>query len=67
MSTSQTPSTNPLESRATQAERCCGGPAAAGTTACCARDAEVKSRGGSGCGCSPDPAARSLKTTACCG
>ena len=31
---------------------CCGGPAPAGADACCARDAEVKSAGGAGCGCS---------------
>jgi hypothetical protein len=30
---------------------CCGGPAPTGTDACCARDAEVKSTGGAGCGC----------------
>ena len=30
---------------------CCGGPAPAGTDACCAQDATVKSTGGTGCGC----------------
>ncbi len=34
------------------ASGCCGGPAPAGSNACCALDAEVKSSGGSGCGCS---------------
>ena len=48
---------------------CCGGPAPAGTDGCCARDAEVKSAGGSGCGCgsAPAPAAPAVKTTGCCG
>jgi hypothetical protein len=32
---------------------CCGGAAPAGADACCALDAEVKSAGGSGCGCAP--------------
>jgi hypothetical protein len=31
---------------------CCGGPAPPGTDACCAKDADVKSAGGTGCGCS---------------
>jgi hypothetical protein len=30
---------------------CCGGPAPAESQACCALDAEVKSTGGTGCGC----------------
>lgn len=43
---------------------CCGGPAPAGTNACCAQDAEVKSAGGEGCGCgSVAPAG---KNTGCC-
>ena len=33
---------------------CCGGPAPAHSTACCARDADVKSGGGAGCGCAGD-------------
>jgi hypothetical protein len=32
---------------------CCGGAAPDGADACCALDAEVKSAGGSGCGCAP--------------
>ena len=35
----------------TAATGCCGGPAPAGTSACCAEDAAVKVAGGSGCGC----------------
>jgi hypothetical protein len=48
---------------------CCGGPAPTGTDACCARDAEVKSTGGAGCGCSSTPAtaAPAAKKTGCCG
>jgi len=46
---------------------CCGGPAPTGTDACCARDAEVKSTGGSGCGCGSTPAAPVAKKTGCCG
>ncbi|MFO0612108.1 MAG: hypothetical protein U0414_05960 [Polyangiaceae bacterium] len=37
----------------TKREGCCGGAAPTGTDACCARDAEVKSAGGTGCGCAP--------------
>ena len=36
---------------ATQPSACCGGPARGGADACCARDAEAKSAGASGCGC----------------
>jgi hypothetical protein len=46
---------------------CCGGPAPEGADACCARDAEVKSTGGAGCGCGSTPAAPTPKKTGCCG
>jgi hypothetical protein len=48
---------------------CCGGPAPTGIEACCARDAEVKSTGGTGCGCGsvPKSAAPAPKKTGCCG
>jgi hypothetical protein len=36
---------------ATVAAGCCGGPAPATSTACCALDAEVKAAGQAGCGC----------------
>jgi hypothetical protein len=36
---------------APQKTGCCGGDAPAGTDACCALDADVKSAGGNGCGC----------------
>jgi hypothetical protein len=51
---------------ASPANACCGGPAPQATNACCARDAEVKSAGGSGCGCGSAPAAPAKKT-GCCG
>ena len=44
---------------------CCGGPAPAGTSACCAKDAAVKSTGGTGCGCGPAPQ-REATARACC-
>ena len=47
---------------------CCGGPAPAGAEGCCARDAEVKSAGGAGCGCGSAalPQAPAAKRTGCC-
>ena len=45
MSNNQT-TTSSGESRKTQPTSCCGGPAPAGVSACCAQDAAVKSRGG---------------------
>jgi hypothetical protein len=47
-----TPETRPEPPKA---EGCCGGPAPADTSACCALDAEVKSTGGTGCGCATEP------------
>jgi hypothetical protein len=46
---------------------CCGGPARAGTSACCALDAEVKSAGGAGCGCGSAIASPVAKKSTCCG
>jgi hypothetical protein len=47
---------------------CCGGPAPTGTDACCARDADVKSAGGAGCGCgSARTAPATSKKAECCG
>ena len=45
---------------------CCGGAAPAGTDACCARDAEILSTGGPGCGCKSSLAEAGPKATACC-
>lgn len=41
---------------------CCGGPAPAGSDACCDDDATAKAAGAAGCGCPPPAAAKS-----CCG
>jgi hypothetical protein len=47
---------------------CCGGPAPDGVSACCARDAEVKATGGSGCGCGAKPStAPKAARSSCCG
>jgi hypothetical protein len=53
MDTGNRPKANAENSRTHtgSASGCCGGPAPAGTDACCVRDAAVKSSGGSGCGC----------------
>lgn len=48
---------------------CCGGPAPTGASACCARDAEVKSAGGAGCGCNAAlsaPSEAAPPRTGCC-
>jgi len=45
---------------------CCGGPAPAGTDACCVQDAAVKSNGGAGCGCGAPPRREGPKTSLCC-
>jgi RNA polymerase sigma-70 factor (ECF subfamily) len=59
--------TAPKEAAATG---CCGGPAPAGASACCALDAEVKATGGSGCGCaaktSAQTPAQSTARKGCC-
>ena len=49
------------------ASGCCGGPAPAGTSACCAHDAAVKSTGGTGCGCSAPPRRDAPAKSSCCG
>ena len=48
------------------ASGCCGGPAPAGTDACCVHDAAVKSSGGSGCGCGSAPRRDAPTKVACC-
>ena len=45
---------------------CCGGPAPAVPSACCAKDAAVKSTGGTGCGCGSVPNAAAAPTGRCC-
>lgn len=49
------------------AQGCCGGPAKADASACCADDETAKLDGKVGCGCGPEIAAQSTKGTACCG
>jgi hypothetical protein len=46
---------------------CCGGPAPAGTHACCVQDAAAKSAGEDGCGCTSPAAAPQTAATPCCG
>ena len=50
-----------------EGEGCCGGPARADATACCAADEAAKSEGKSGCGCGPDADAVPRKASVCCG
>ena len=45
---------------------CCGGPAPAGTNACCAKDAAAKSTGGTGCGCGSSPRRDAPMKRTCC-
>jgi hypothetical protein len=45
---------------------CCGGAAPQGANACCALDAEIKSTGGSGCGCAPRKANGARQKGGCC-
>lgn len=56
-----------IDAPASTQAACCGGPAPAGTDACCVHDAEVKTAGGAGCGCGSTHAAPVGKKTACCG
>lgn len=51
------------------AGRCCGGPAPAGVSACCARDADAKAAGEAGCGCASGRAAApstASRPASCC-
>ena len=52
---SKTESTN-TKTTEDSASGCCGGPAPAGTDACCIKDAAAKEAGASGCGCGPKAA-----------
>jgi thioredoxin reductase len=50
-----------------QAGSCCGGPAPAGSVACCVQDAEAKATGQAGCGCgSVDAGDATPAPAACC-
>jgi hypothetical protein len=58
---SKSETTNPQTTD--EAAGCCGGPAPAGTEACCVKDAAAKAAGESGCGCGPKVATRK---SGCC-
>lgn len=45
---------------------CCGGAAPEGAEACCALDADIKSTGGSGCGCGARTASSAKQKGGCC-
>ncbi|MBI5258071.1 MAG: NAD(P)-binding domain-containing protein [Burkholderiales bacterium] len=49
----------PRTDRSPAAAACCGGPAPARSTACCAKDHQAQAAGQGGCGCGSGPAARS--------
>ena len=55
MNTSERFKADEKNSRKDSASGCCGGPAPAGTSACCGEDAAIKSTGGRGCGCGSAP------------
>jgi RNA polymerase sigma-70 factor (ECF subfamily) len=62
--TSEAKTTETNTTHESASTRCCGGPAPKESSACCALDAEVKSTGGSGCGCGPKRASATKK--GCC-
>jgi hypothetical protein len=66
MNTNQT-TTSSDKSGSTQATGCCGGPAPAGVSACCAQDAASKSAGGSGCECGTGGQPEAPAKAPCCG
>jgi hypothetical protein len=45
---------------------CCGGPAPAGSAACCVQNADAKAQGKSGCGCGDPVPAPVSKAKSCC-
>jgi RNA polymerase sigma-70 factor (ECF subfamily) len=51
--THQTSNTNATNTETKDGAACCGGPAPAGTEACCVKDADAKAAGETGCGCGP--------------
>lgn len=63
--TRQTSNNESINTRTTEESTtgCCGGPAPAGTDACCVQDAAAKAAGESGCGCGPKVATRK---SGCC-
>ena len=72
MNTNSTETTNHVTARRSSGQEaatdaCCGGPAPAGTNACCVLDAEAKTAGDVGCGCGSASATRASKKSTCCG
>jgi hypothetical protein len=55
-----------LDQEVVAAEGCCGGPAPTGVDACCVADADAKSAGDDGCGCSTAPAEPAKKNASSC-
>jgi hypothetical protein len=49
------------------ADTCCGGPAKADVSACCAADETAKAEGKAGCDSSTTPGPKAKKASACCG
>lgn len=64
--TRTTDATNVREHK-TELTGCCGGPAPAGTSVCCAEDAAAKVSGGSGCDCGAPTVEPTRPKTSCCG
>jgi hypothetical protein len=58
------------DSDAAQGQRaktgCCGGAPPPGADACCVLDADIKSSGGSSCGCNPRAATGARQKGGCC-
>lgn len=63
MTTSEPTAVEPTPPAPEPPRGCCGGPAPEETGACCVRDAEVKAKGGSGCGCRSEP---EVSRKSCC-
>jgi hypothetical protein len=51
LESSPTPPVDTRTDAVSPAVDCCGGPAPTGTEACCAREADLRAAGVSGCGC----------------
>ena len=65
MNTSNSLKVNAANSRMEKdSSGCCGGPAPVGNSACCAKDAGMKSTGGCGCGSVSHPNAQTKGS--CC-
>jgi hypothetical protein len=65
MASANTNTVDPNPMSESEAGGCCGGPAPAGTSGCCARDAQVKASGGPGCGCGTAATPKSVASSCC--